>query len=44
MLDLFNVLNSSAIVATNDLTGASFGRPTQTMVPRIFRLGMRYEF
>ncbi len=44
MFDLFNLSNSSAIVASNDLTGATFGQVTQTMVPRIFRIGMRYSF
>jgi hypothetical protein len=42
--DLFNVLNSAAIVGVNTLTGADFQRPTQTLAPRVARLAVKYTF
>ncbi|MBI4473242.1 MAG: hypothetical protein HY646_11285, partial [Acidobacteria bacterium] len=49
-----NVFNSNTVVGIDDLTGttrdrnnntvARFGRATQNMNPRIFRLGVRYSF
>ncbi len=42
--DLFNVLNSAAILGVNNLTGADFSRPTQTLAPRIARLALKYAF
>ncbi len=44
LLDVFNVNNSSAVLSTNNLTGASFGRVLQTLNPRITRLGVRWTF
>ena len=43
MVDLFNMLNSAAIRGVNNLTGPDFQRPTQTLDPRIARLGI-YTF
>jgi hypothetical protein len=42
--DMFNVTNSGAITAASDLTGPAFQTVSQTLTPRIFRLGVRYEF
>ncbi len=54
MFDLYNIGNIGAVVAVDDLVGrvrdrngvdvARFGRYTQMINPRIFKLGVRYEF
>ena len=44
LLDLFNVNNSSAVLSSNNLTGASFGNVLNTVNPRIARLGVRWTF
>ena len=44
IFDLFNIFNSDAITAVSDLTGSQFRTVSQTLTPRIFRLGARFEF
>lgn len=45
MFDLFNITNRNTVLGFDTLTGATFGRRiTQTLNPRIFRLGVRYTF
>lgn len=54
MFDLFNIFNANTVIGVNDQTGttrnrngntvATFGRATQIVNPRIFRLGVRYMF
>jgi hypothetical protein len=44
LLDVFNINNSSAILSSNNLTGASFGNVLTTVNPRIARLGARWSF
>src|SRR5262249_15915318 len=53
MFDLFNVFNANTITGVNTTTGTvnvngqtvpQFGRVTQIVNPRIFRLGVRYVF
>jgi hypothetical protein len=44
MFDLFNILNSNAMVNTTDLTGANFNKWIEILTPRIFRLGARFTF
>ena len=44
LFDLFNVTNSSAVLGTNNLTGASYGAVLTTVNPRIARLGVRWSF
>lgn len=45
IFDLFNILNSSAILSQGNTTGTTaFGRVTQILQPRIFRLGVRWTF
>ncbi len=54
MFDLFNISNSNTITSVNTTTGRTtispgvtvpqFGRVTQIVQPRIFRLGVRYLF
>jgi len=44
IFDWFNLFNSAPVVGRNDLTGSSFNRITQTLPPRIARLGVRYTF
>jgi hypothetical protein len=42
--DLFNLLNSSAPITLNFLSGPTFGYATAVVPPRIARLGLRYSF
>jgi len=54
IFDLFNIQNANTVVGIDDLTGTvrdakgnnvpRFGRYTQIINPRIFRLGVRYMF
>ena len=45
MFDLFNVPNANTILAVDRTTGLTFNkRVTQILNPRIFRLGVRYNF
>jgi hypothetical protein len=44
LLDVFNLTNSSAVLSTNNLTGASYGNVLTTVNPRIARLGVRWSF
>ena len=44
LLDLFNIGNSSAILSTNNQTGATYGQVLTTVNPRIARLGVRWTF
>jgi hypothetical protein len=44
MFDLFNATNAATVTGVNDLTGAGFGTPTQTVEPRIARFSVRYIF
>lgn len=43
--DIFNVANSAVVLAKqNDVTYENFGQTLQIMSPRLFRIGLRYEF
>jgi hypothetical protein len=44
LVDIFNLNNSSAILSTNNQTGASFNSVLTTVNPRIARLGVRWTF
>ena len=44
LLDLFNINNSSAVLSTNNQTGATYGQVLTTVNPRIARLGVRWTF
>ena len=44
LFDVFNVTNSSAVLGSNNLTGASYGTVLTTVNPRIARLGVRWSF
>jgi outer membrane receptor protein involved in Fe transport len=44
LVDVFNLTNSSAILTTNNQTGASYGNVLTTVNPRIARLGIRWAF
>jgi hypothetical protein len=44
LLDVFNITNSSAILSTNNQTGATYGSVLTTVNPRIARLGVRWSF
>ena len=44
MFDLFNVNNSSAVVAMSLRTGPSFQRPSKIPPGRILRLGAKFTF
>jgi hypothetical protein len=44
LVDIFNLTNSSAILSTNNQTGASFNSVLTTVNPRIARLGVRWTF
>ena len=53
MFDLFNAFNANTVIGVNTTTGTvnvngqivpQFGRVTQIVNPRIFRLGVRYLF
>jgi hypothetical protein len=44
LLDVFNITNSSAILSTSNLTGATYGNVLTTVNPRIARLGVRWSF
>lgn len=54
MFDLFNTFNANTVIGIDDLTGTTrdrdentvtrFGRATQILNSRIFRLGLRYTF
>ena len=54
IFDLFNIQNANTITGVNTLVGRttdrkgnsvpSFGRATQIINPRIFRLALRYSF
>ena len=44
LVDLFNITNSSAILSTNNQTGATYGQVLTTVNPRIARLGVRWTF
>jgi hypothetical protein len=41
---VFNLANSSAPVGTSYLSGATFGRPTSILSPRVARVGARITF
>ncbi|MBI3494285.1 MAG: hypothetical protein HY047_21260 [Acidobacteria bacterium] len=43
-LDLFNVLNSSAVLALNTTFGASWQWPTQILQGRLMKLGVQIDF
>jgi len=44
LVDVFNLNNSSAILSTNNQTGATFNSVLTTVNPRIARLGVRWTF
>ena len=44
MADLFNVMNSNAVINFNLSNGTSFNRINATLDPRTFMLGFRFDF
>ena len=42
--DLFNVLNSSAILSQNNTFGTSWRTPTQILQGRLMKLGVQFDF
>jgi outer membrane receptor protein involved in Fe transport len=43
-LDIFNLLNSSAILAQNNTYGTAWQSPTQILQGRLLKLGVQLEF
>ena len=43
-LDLFNALNANHVLLQNEGIGATWGRPTRILAPRIIRLGATVRF
>jgi hypothetical protein len=43
-VDIFNLLNSSGILAVNNTYGAAWQSPTQILQGRLIKLGMQLEF
>jgi len=43
-LDLFNVLNANHVLAQNEALGATWGRPSRILTPRIIRFGVTARF
>jgi hypothetical protein len=44
MLDAYNVLNGSAVLAHNTRYGIAWLNPTQILPARIFKFGMQADF
>jgi hypothetical protein len=44
MLDVFNVLNANNVLAASVITGPTFDRPTAVLVPRVARVGVKFNF
>jgi hypothetical protein len=44
MFDLFNTLNSSAVLTQGNTNGPNYLRPMTIIAPRIFRVGVRWKF
>jgi len=42
--DLFNLFNVSTVTRVNPNSGDAFGRPTDIIGPRVFRIGGRWTF
>jgi len=43
-LDVFNALNSSALLSVNQTYGASWLQPTQIMPGRMLKVGVQMDF
>lgn len=43
-LDIFNLLNANHVTAQNEAVGATIGRPSRILTPRIVRLGVTVRF
>jgi hypothetical protein len=43
-IDLFNVLNANHVLLQNENLGATWGRPTRVLAPRIVRFGVTARF
>ena len=43
-IDLFNVLNANHVLLQNEGLGATWGRPTRILAPRIVRFGLTARF
>jgi hypothetical protein len=44
LADIFNLLNSSAVIERFEIDGSRFGEPLAWVAPRTIRLGIRYSF
>ncbi|HWW84601.1 MAG TPA: carboxypeptidase regulatory-like domain-containing protein [Vicinamibacterales bacterium] len=44
MLDIYNALNSNAVVTQNNTYGANWAKPTQILVGRFLKVGGQFEF
>ena len=42
--DFFNLFNTSVVTGVNPNSGPNFGRPTDILGPRVFRIGGRWTF
>jgi hypothetical protein len=44
-LDAFNVTNSNTVLQFNrNITSATFNQPREIVAPRVFRVGVRFQF
>ena len=43
-IDLFNLLNANHVLLQTTTLGATFGRPTRILTPRIVRFGITARF
>jgi hypothetical protein len=43
-LDIFNILNASSILSTNESYGSSLDRPTSILQGRLLAVGMQMSF
>jgi hypothetical protein len=43
-VDMFNSLNANNVIAETTTIGSALGRPTNVLNPRVFRLGVTFDF
>ena len=43
-LDVFNIFNTNPVLAQNEQIGTTWGRPTNVLAPRVFRVGATVRF
>ncbi len=42
--DFFNLFNTNVVTGVNPNSGSDFGKPTDILGPRVFRIGGRWTF